>query len=86
MAEGARLAAQNAGKATLPIVGIEGRPVPEGGIKAVEAERLSATLIYPTGGAEAVAAAKKLLIDCGTLPKTQTLRTRRITKDNATQV
>ncbi|WP_239154001.1 hypothetical protein [Amycolatopsis sp. FDAARGOS 1241] len=52
----------------------------------MEAERLSATLIYPTGGAEAVAAAKKLLIDCGTLPKTQTLRTRRITKDNATQV
>ncbi|MFI5607898.1 substrate-binding domain-containing protein [Amycolatopsis sp. NPDC051903] len=86
MAEGARLAAQNAGKATLPIVGIDGLPVPEGGIKAVEAGRLSATFIYPTGGAEAVAAAKKLLIDCATVPKTQTLQTRQITKDNATQV
>ncbi|MET7996069.1 substrate-binding domain-containing protein [Amycolatopsis sp. NPDC005232] len=86
MAEGARLAAQNAGKAALPIVGIDGLPVPEGGIKAVEAGRLSATFIYPTGGAEAVAAAKKLLVDCGQVQKTQTLQTRLITKDNAAQV
>ncbi|MGW4487650.1 substrate-binding domain-containing protein [Amycolatopsis sp. NPDC004368] len=56
----------------------------EGGIKAVEAGRLSATFSYPTG-AEAVAAAKKLLVDCGQLPKTQKLPTRRITKDNAAQ-
>jgi ribose transport system substrate-binding protein len=86
MAEGARLAAKAAGKDTLPIVGIDGLPVPEGGIKAVEAGRLSATFIYPTGGTEAIAAAKKLLIDCQPVPKTQTLGTRLITKDNATQV
>ncbi|MEC3981409.1 substrate-binding domain-containing protein [Amycolatopsis sp. H20-H5] len=86
MAEGARLAAQNAGKPTLPIVGIDGLPVPEGGIKAVEAGRLSATFIYPTGGTEAVAAAKKLLIDCQQVEKKQTLGTRLITKENATQV
>ena len=86
MAEGARLAAQNAGKADLPIVGIDGLPVPEGGIKAVEAGRLSATFVYPTGGAEAVAAAKKLLIDCQPVAKTQTLGTRLVTKDNAAAV
>ncbi|WP_328608357.1 substrate-binding domain-containing protein [Amycolatopsis sp. NBC_00345] len=86
MAEGARLAAQNAGKPDLPIVGIDGLPVPEGGIKAVEAGRLSATFVYPTGGAEAVAAAKKLLIDCQPVAKTQTLGTRLVTKDNAAAV
>ncbi|WP_116206755.1 substrate-binding domain-containing protein [Amycolatopsis circi] len=86
MAEGARIAAQNAGRADLPIVGIDGLPVPEGGIKAVEAGRLSATFIYPTGGKEAVAAAKKLLVDCQTVPKTQTLPTRLVTRDNAAQV
>jgi len=86
MAEGARIAAQNAGRADLPIVGIDGLPVPEGGIKAVEAGRLSATFIYPTGGAEAVATAKKLLIDCQAAGKTQTLPTRLVTRDNAAQV
>ncbi|MGW7537631.1 substrate-binding domain-containing protein [Amycolatopsis sp. NPDC054798] len=86
MAEGARIAAQNAGRADLPIVGIDGLPVPEGGIKAVEAGRLSATFLYPTGGKEAVAAAKKLLVDCQTVPKTQTLPTRLVTRDNAAQV
>ncbi|WP_033289658.1 substrate-binding domain-containing protein [Amycolatopsis jejuensis] len=86
MAEGARIAAQNAGRADLPIVGIDGLPVPEGGLKAVEAGRLSATFIYPTGGAEAVAAAKKLLIDCQPVAKTQTLSTRLVTRDNAAQV
>jgi ribose transport system substrate-binding protein len=86
MAEGARIAAQNAGKTGLPIIGIDGLPVESGGIKAVEAGRLSATFIYPTGGAEAVEAAKKILIGCGEVPKTQTLPTKLITKDNAVQV
>jgi ribose transport system substrate-binding protein len=86
MAEGARLAAQNAGKPDLPITGIDGLPVPDGGIKAVEAGRLTATFVYPTGGAEAVAAAKKLLIDCQGVPKKQTLPTRLVTRDNAAQV
>ncbi|MDT8913808.1 substrate-binding domain-containing protein [Amycolatopsis sp. PS_44_ISF1] len=86
MAEGARLAAQNAGRPDLPIVGIDGLPVPDGGIKAVEAGRQSATFVYPTGGAQAVAAAKTLLVDCRPVGKTQTLGTRLVTEDNAAAV
>ncbi|GAA3523608.1 hypothetical protein GCM10022222_02170 [Amycolatopsis ultiminotia] len=86
MAEGARLAAQNAGLGDLPITGIDGLPVPEGGIKAVEAGRLAATFVYPTGGAEAITAAKKLLLDCQQVAKKQTLPTRLVTRANAEQV
>jgi ribose transport system substrate-binding protein len=86
MAEGARIAAINAGRPDLPITGIDGLPIEAGGIKAVEAGRISATFVYPTGGKEAVDAAKKLLIDCQQVPKTQTLQTKLVTKDNAAQV
>ena len=86
MAEGAYLAAQAAGKRDLKITGIDGLPIPSGGIKAVEDGRLQATFVYPTGGAEAVAAAKSLLVDCKPVPKTQTLGTERVTRDNAVEV
>ncbi|GLY69479.1 substrate-binding domain-containing protein [Amycolatopsis taiwanensis] len=86
MAEGARIAATNAGRPDLPITGIDGLPIEAGGIKAVEAGRISATFVYPTGGREAVDAAKKLLIDCQQVPKTDTLSTKLVTKDNAPQV
>jgi ribose transport system substrate-binding protein len=86
MAEGAWLAAQAAGRGNLKFVGIDGLPIESGGIKAVEQGRLQATNLYPTGGAEAVEAAKKLLIDCVPPPKQQTLPTQLITKDNAAEV
>ncbi|MDA3626304.1 substrate-binding domain-containing protein [Saccharopolyspora oryzae] len=86
MAEGAYLAAQAAGRNDLKFVGIDGLPIPSGGIKAVEEGRLQATNLYPTGGAEAVEAAKKLLVDCQQVPKTQTLPTELVTKDNAAEV
>ncbi|HKS43798.1 MAG TPA: substrate-binding domain-containing protein [Amycolatopsis sp.] len=86
MAEGARIAAINAGRPDLPITGIDGLPIEAGGIKAVEAGRISATFVYPTGGKEAVAEAKKLLLDCQTVTRTQTLSTKLVTKDNAAQV
>ncbi|GAA5168491.1 hypothetical protein GCM10023321_62640 [Pseudonocardia eucalypti] len=86
MGEGARIAAQNAGKTDLPITGIDGLPIESGGLKAVSAGRLSATLIYPTGGKEAVDAAKKILVDCQRVPKAQTLSTQLVTKANADQV
>jgi ribose transport system substrate-binding protein len=87
MAEGAYLAAKAAGKEnSLKFIGIDGLPIPSGGIKAVEAGRLSATFIYPTAGKEAVAEARKILIDCQQVPKTQTLQTQLVTKDNATEV
>ncbi|WP_158891246.1 substrate-binding domain-containing protein [Amycolatopsis anabasis] len=86
MGEGARIAAQNAGKNDLPITGIDGLPIESGGLKAVEAGRLSATLLYPTGGKEAIEAAKKILVDCQQVPKQQTLPTKLVTKENAAQV
>jgi ribose transport system substrate-binding protein len=45
-----------------------------------------ATFTNPTGGKEAIDAAKKILIDCGSAPKTQTLPTQLITKDNAAKI
>jgi ribose transport system substrate-binding protein len=87
MAEGAYLAAKAAGKQdSIKFIGIDGLPIPSGGLKAVEAGRLSATFIYPTAGKEAVDSAKKILVECQTVPKTQTLQTQLITKDNATEV
>jgi ribose transport system substrate-binding protein len=87
MAEGAYLAAEAAGRADeFEIVGIDALPIPSGGIKAVEEGRLSATFTYPTGGKEAIDAAKKLLIDCAEVPKEQILDTQLITEENAAQV
>lgn len=83
MAEGAYLAAQAAGRKDLKFVGIDGLPIEAGGIKAVEQGRLMATNLYPTGGKEAVEAAKKILLDCQAAPKKQTLPTELVTKQNA---
>lgn len=86
MAEGAYLAAEAAGKAKqIKFVGIDGLPVPAGGMKAVEKGRLSATFVYPTGGAEAIEAAKQILIDCKQPEKEQILTTKLITKENAAE-
>ena len=88
MAEGAYLAAKAAGRANkIKFTGIDALPVPSGGIKAVEQGRLSATFVYATGGREAVDMAKKILVDCQKdVPRTTTLSTETITKDNATEV
>jgi ribose transport system substrate-binding protein len=87
MAEGAYLAAESAGRVEeMEIIGIDALPIPSGGIKAVEAGRLSATFTYPTGGKEAIDAAKKILVDCATVEKEQILPTQKITGDNAAQV
>ncbi|GAA0594663.1 substrate-binding domain-containing protein [Kribbella sandramycini] len=86
MAEGAYLAAKAAGREkSIKFIGIDALPIPSGGIKAVEQGRLSATFTYPTNGKEAVAAARKLLIDCAAVPKSQVLPTRLIDKSNAAQ-
>jgi ribose transport system substrate-binding protein len=84
MGEGAYLALKAAGKEkTVKVTGIDGLPIPSGGIKSVADGRLAATFVYPTGGKEAIAAAKTLLLDCKTVPKTQTLQTQLVTPDNA---
>ncbi|GAA1591392.1 substrate-binding domain-containing protein [Kribbella hippodromi] len=87
MAEGAYLAAKAVGREKqMKFTGIDALPIPSGGIKAVEQGRLAATFTYPTNGKEAVAAAKKILVDCGTIEKTQTLPTRIIDASNAAKI
>ncbi|GAB2659797.1 hypothetical protein GCM10027271_18120 [Saccharopolyspora gloriosae] len=87
MAEGAYLAAEAAGRAQqLKFVGIDGLPIEAGGIRSVEQGRLQATFLNPTGGEEAVEAAKKILVDCRPTEKKQTLPTELITKENAGEV
>lgn len=87
MAEGAYLAAEAAGRAKdIAFVGIDGLPIPSGGIKSVTQGRLNATFVYPTGGTEAVAAAKKILVSCEPVPKKQTLPTKLVTEENAAEV
>jgi ribose transport system substrate-binding protein len=87
MAEGAYLAAKAVGREKeMKFIGIDALPIPSGGIKAVEQGRLSATFTYPTNGKEAVAAAKKILVDCGTVEKSEILPTRLIDKANATAI
>ena len=87
MAEGAYLAAKAAGlEGKVQFLGIDGLPIPSGGIKAVEAGRLAATFVYPTGGREAVASAKSILVDCAKVPKTQMLPTQLVTRANAAEV
>ncbi|MGC5388851.1 substrate-binding domain-containing protein [Micromonospora chalcea] len=87
MAEGAYLAAKSAGKAQrIKFTGIDALPVPSGGIKAVEQGRLAATFQYATGGREAVELARKILVDCAEdVPRTTTLGTMRITRENAVE-
>lgn len=86
MGEAAKIAADNAGKPDIKIIGIDGLPIEAGGIKAVEAGRLAGTFVYPTGGKEAIESAKQILVDCKKdVPKTQTLQTQLVTKENAAQ-
>ncbi len=87
MAEGAYLAAKAVGLHTkVKFTGIDALPVPSGGIRAVEQGRLAATFQYATGGREAVDLARRILVDCDKdVPRTTTLDTMRITKDNAAE-
>ena len=77
MAEGAYIAAKNAGREKdILFVGVDGLPTPDGGIKSVMDGRLSLSMVYPTGGKEAVESAYKLLVKGETLEKNVTLGTR----------
>jgi ribose transport system substrate-binding protein len=86
-AEGAYIAAKNVNREKEMIfVGIDGLPTPDGGIKSVMEGRLSATFVYPTGGAEAIDSAVKILEQGQKVEKTVTLGTIEVTKDNAAEV
>jgi len=87
MAEGAYIAAKNAGREKdILFVGIDGLPTPDGGIRSVMDGRLSLSMIYPTGGKEAIESAYKLLVEGQELEKNVVLGTETITPDNAAEV
>ena len=63
MAEGAYIAAQDAGidVSKVLFIGIDALPTPDGGIMSVLEGRLGVTFVYPTGGKQAIEWARLLL-------------------------
>ena len=87
MAEGAYIAAKNAGREKdMCFIGVDGLPTPDGGIRSVMDGRLSLSMVYPTGGKEAIESAYKLLVLGEELEKNVTLGTEVITPDNAAEL
>lgn len=87
MAEGAYIAAKNAGReGDILFVGFDGLPTPDGGIQSVMDGRLSMTQVYPTGGTEAIESAYQLLVEGKELDKTLTLTSEIVTPDNAEEL
>jgi ribose transport system substrate-binding protein len=87
MAEGAYIAAKNAGREKdILFVGGDGLPTTDGGIKSVMDGRLSLSMVYPTGGKEAVESAYKLLVKGEELEKNVTLGTEAITPETAPEI
>jgi ribose transport system substrate-binding protein len=84
-AAGAYIAARQAGKAgQVKIIGTDGLPGPSGGIRAVADGQWAATYTYPTGAAQALELAKKILIDCASeVPRNTVVPTQRIDQSNA---
>lgn len=79
-AHGAYLAAKAAGRSDIKFVGIDA--LPHEGVAYVKGGKLDATFEYPTGGAEAIATALKILAG-ETVPKKIELGTRLFTKETA---
>ena len=87
MAEGAYIAAKNAGKeGDILFVGFDGLPTPDGGIRSVMDGRLSMTQVYPTGGTEAIESAYQLLVEGKELDKTLTRTSEIVVPDNAEEL
>lgn len=87
MAEGAYIAAKNAGReGDILFVGFDGLPTPDGGIRSVMDGRLSMTQVYPTGGAEAIESGYQLLVEGKELDKTLTLTSEIVIPDNAEEL
>jgi ribose transport system substrate-binding protein len=87
-ASGAYIAAKQAGKLDqVKIIGTDGLPGPSGGIRSVAEGQWAATFVYPTGAAEALDLAKRILIDCATeVPRNVTVPTTLIDKQNAKEL
>ena len=68
----------------MKIIGTDGLPGPSGGIRSVADGQWAATFTYPTGAAEALELAKKILIDCATsVPRNVMVPSQRIDQTNA---
>ena len=87
-AAGAYIAAKQAGKADqVKIIGTDGLPGPSGGIRSVSDGEWAATFTYPTGAAQALDLAKKILIDCATeVPRSVIVPTQIIDRQNAKEM
>jgi ribose transport system substrate-binding protein len=88
MGEAAIISAQNAGLdlSKIAFVGIDALPTPDGGIKSVMDGRLSVTYVYPTGGAEAIDWAKRILEGGEAPERTVVLETQEVTPENAAEL
>jgi len=88
MAEAAVISGQSAG-ITSPktlFIGVDGLPTPDGGLKSVAAGRLGVTYVYPTGGAQAIDWAVKILEQKAKPPRDVVLPTEEVTKANALEI
>lgn len=87
MAEAALISADNLdiNLDDLLVIGIDGLPTPDGGLKSVMDGRIDVTFVYPTGGQQAVDWAGKIL-NGEHPPKEVVLDTVQVTKENAEEV
>ena len=88
MAEGAYIAAQDAGidVSKVLFIGIDALPTPDGGIMSVLEGRLGVTFVYPTGGKQAIEWAKLILEDHINPPLWEVLPFDEVNPDNAQAV
>lgn len=88
MAEAAIISAQNNGLdlESLLVIGIDGLPTADGGLRSVIDGRIDVTYVYPTGGAEAIDWATQILGGNTAPPKEVVLETVEVSSDNAQQV
>ena len=88
MAEGAYIAAQDAGidVSQVLFIGIDALPTPDGGIMSVLEGRLGVTFVYPTGGKQAIDWAHLILTQAVVPPRWVVLPFDTVSPDNAQDV
>ena len=88
MAEGAYIAAQDAGidVSQVLFIGIDALPTPDGGIMSVLEGRLGVTYVYPTGGKQAIEWARLILEEHVNPPLWEVLPFDEVRSDNAQDV
>lgn len=88
MAEGALIAARQIqlDQEAILFIGIDALPNADGGIRSVLNDGLDVTYVYPTGGAEAIEWALKILVQGVDPPKDVVLETEEVTSANAAEL